>query len=180
MCSPENETRPSETKTSEEVMNAALSEAMKRSAIDNEELKPEDNLILLSEVAGELPETGNSMIMTNLLKLFREYAANPDETEKRDKVEQYIDEQIDRLTDVIEKYNEMPIPPDAGEIHQKVLDSLAINYESLFLLKDLFVNMDFANIKNGFFLLMEADNELAEIANDLHKQVNEMVISTIL
>lgn len=176
MSNSENEKIESESNDSEET----IAETMNRAATGEEESISEDEAIQLAEIAKDLPKSGNSLLITNLLKIFREFAANPNDKEKQDKVEIFIDEQIDRLSDVIEKYSSMAIPPDGGEIHQKVMDSLAINYEGLFNFKDLFINLDINNIRNGFDLLIEADDSLAEIETDLRKQVNEMVITTIL
>lgn len=180
MCKPEEERTESAPTSAEAAINSAISAAMMKSASCEEEQENTDRPALLGEIAKALPDAGSSALITNLLRLFKEFAATPDEAEKRDKVENFLDERIDRLTEVIENYSAMAIPPDAGEMHQKVLDTLAINYEALFQLKDIFVSKDDFNLKQGFDLLMEADISMAEIEEDLRKQVNEMVITTIL
>ena len=186
MCNPEIEKNESESNASEEAIAAAINDEMSKADSLQEEANleedsiPEEDSIKLAKIARKLPKYGDSLLITNLLKLFREFTANPNETENRVKVEQFIDDQIDRLSNVIEEYSKTAVPDDAGEIHQKVLDSLSINYEALYNFKDLFINMDIDNLKHGFILLIEADNSLAEIESYLRKQVNEMVITTIL
>ena len=146
----------------------------------NETTNQEEKSMELADVVKRLPEKSDSLLISNLLTIFGELAVNPNDKACWDKMEHYIDEKLDRVTEVIEEYNRMAVPPDAEDIHFKVMDAFVRYYEGLFEFKDLLFEMDEKNIKRGFDLIIDADRTFMEIEEDLEMQVDEMVISTIL
>lgn len=171
MSNPEDKRTESETDYSAETANRFIPEG--------EDIQ-EDISNRLAVMAKDLPTYGNSAFITNLLKIVREFMENPDEDVSTNKVEGIIDGQLGKLSDLIENYNNMDIPAGAEEIYNNVMDSLDINYDALLQFREMIINMDTANIKQGLSILMEADYSLKDIENRLRMQAEEMVITTIL
>lgn len=146
----------------------------------NEATNHEIKSFELAGIIGKLPVKSESLLISNLLAIFGELAVNPNEKAHWDKMEHYIDEKLDKVTEVIEEYNRMPVPPNAEETHFKVMDAFVQYYEGLFEFKDLLFDMDEKNVRRGFDLIINADKTFMEIEDDLQKQVDDMVISTIL
>lgn len=134
----------------------------------------------LAGIMEALPGDSDNLLISNLLAIFGELASNPDEKENWDKMERFIDERLDKVTEIIEEYNNKQIPTEAEEIHYKVLDAFALYYEGLFEFKDLLFDMDVKNVKRGFDLIFSADNLIMELEEDMQRQVDDMVITTII
>ncbi len=146
----------------------------------NEATNHEIKSMELTGVVSTLPLRSESLLISNLLEIFGELAINPNNKANWDKMEHFIDERLDKVTEIIEEYNRMPVPPDAEDIHNKVMDAFVLYYEGLFEFKDLLFEMDEKNAKRGFDLIINADNIFMEIEDDLQTQVDEMVISAII
>lgn len=163
-----------------EKMSIPMNENESDSEAMYEAINQETKSVDLAGIVNKLPVKSESLLISKLLEIFGELAIYPNDKANWDKMEHFIDERLDKVTELIEEYNRMAIPPDVEEIHYKVLDAFVLYYEGLFEFKDLLFDMDEKNIKRGFDLIMNADNMFMDIEDDLQRQVDEMVISTIL
>ena len=127
---------------------------------DNEALTIEE---VLEEVNQFFPYNKEQYIAYKYYNMLTGIMDNPDDEEAFIKMEDYIEEQLEKLEDTIERYEEMEVAPEVSDVHNNLLKAFDFFYKGLDKLGEFFETENPEDLSLAFEHIIDADELFIEI-----------------
>ena len=134
---------------------------------------------VLERIKDYIPGEEETMLSKVFLYL-QKLSENSNDDKVWNEMEQYIDSRLDRITDIIEEYNQKEVPRGVEDIHLKVLDGFIMLYEGLFGIKEFVFHEDSQLVLKAFEIMADGDQLLMEVEESTEDHVESTTISAII